>query len=1026
MRARRLLALATHSLHASMLDRTATAARAGAWAAPVRAGRRRASVAARLRPAVVMAGWRPYSVMAGGVRLAPAPSSAVSRRRVAATAAPAAAAAPSTAADLPKTFDPTVEEAAIYASWEASGAFAPSPEPRDPSLPPFVMAMPPPNVTGRLHMGHAMFVTLQDALARQARMAGRRTLWLPGTDHAGIATQLVVERELEGEGTSRLELGRDAFEARVWDWKARYGGAITSQLRSLGASCDWSRERFTLDAGLSAAVGEAFVRLADEGLVYRGAYLVNWSPSLRTAVSDLEVEYSEEAGTLYTFKYEVEGGAGADSALLVATTRPETIPGDAAVAVHPSDARFAHLVGKRAIVPLSGGRTVPIIADEAVDAEFGTGCLKITPGHDPADYEVGARHNLPIVNIMADDGSLNEAAGEYAGLDRAVARKQIWADLQAAGLAVSTAPHTSRVPRSQRGGDVVEPLVREQWFVRMAPLAAPALDAVRDGSVRIIPPRFANLYDGWLAGIRDWCVSRQLWWGHRIPVWYVHDTEEAADAAPGGRASTWVAARDDEDAAARAAAAHGPGKALRRETDVLDTWFSSALWPFSTLGWPNEEAPDYKAFYATSVLETGHDILFFWVARMMMMGIKLTGKAPFDTIYLHGLVRDEQGRKMSKSLGNVVDPVAVVADTGADALRHALATGTAAGQDLNLNPEKVTAARNLTNKLWNAGKFVLMALEREDGGEGGGATLVRPPPLDTSPAALASLPLAERWIMASFHAAVARSTAAYARLDFGDAGRAAADFFWGDFADWYVEAAKVRLYGDDKEAAATARAVLVHVFEGVLALSHPTMPFVTERLWRALPPAPGRSPNLMLAPWPTGGDVDGDAVALFSSLRGVVGAVRNARAEYGVELGRRVPAVVRAADEGVREALAGEMGVLASLAKLDPDASSVEGPAADGAPPTPGAVTAVVADGLEAVLPMAGLFDVAKEVARLDKARAKAVAAAEKAAARVADGRFAASAPPAIVAKATAEAEDAAAKVAAIDAKIAEVRALGQ
>jgi valyl-tRNA synthetase len=969
----------------------------------------------------------------GGVgRRAAPPPSAVEAASSAAPSPPTPSTSPSA---LPKVFDPDAEEAAIYASWEASGAFQPrDAAPGETNPPPyFSMAMPPPNVTGRLHMGHAMFVALQDALTRQARMAGRPTLWLPGTDHAGIATQLVVEKQLAAAGESRLALGRAAFEDRVWAWKRDYGGAITRQLRALGASCDWSRERFTLDDGLSAAVREAFVRLADDGLVYRGAYLVNWSPSLRTAVSDLEVEYAEEEGTLYTFKYPLAGAADPTSDgghLPVATTRPETIPGDAAVAVNPADPRYGHLVGKRAVVPGSGGRTIPIIADDGVDIEFGTGALKITPGHDPADYDIGVKHGLPVINIMDDAGALaGAAAGAYAGLDRFDARTRVWADLGAAGLAISTAPHTSRVPRSQRGGEIVEPLVREQWFVRMGPLAAPALAAVRDGATRVVPPRFAGLYDGWLTNIRDWCVSRQLWWGHRIPVWYVFDDAAAAAASPDGRSPRYVVARDDADAATRAAAAHGPGKVLRQETDVLDTWFSSALWPFSTLGWPADPAaaPDLARFYPTSVLETGHDILFFWVARMMMMGIKLTGRPPFHTIYLHGLVRDSAGRKMSKSVGNVVDPVDVIKGAGADALRHTLATGTAAGQDLNLNPEKVAAARNLTNKLWNAGKFVLMSLEAA--GEGGdGAPPVRPPPLDTSPAAVAALPLSDRWILAALATTVARVTAAYERHDFGDAGRAAADHFWGDFADWYVESAKPRLYaaGDaDPTSLARTRAVLLHAYEGALALLHPTMPFVTERLWRALPGAAGRSPDLITAAWPTvegAGGVDEGALAAHAVLRGVVGAIRNVRAEYGVELGRRVPATIAVADDGLRAALSAELDVIATLAKLDAGATEVVASApAAGA----GRAGAVVSDGVQVSLPLAGLFDVAKELARLAKARDKAAAVADKAAARVGDARFAANAPADVVAKARAEADDAAAKVAALDAKMEEVRRMG-
>ena len=921
-------------------------------------------------------------------------------------------------------------------------------------------------------MGHAMFVTLQDAMVRHARMQGRETLWLPGTDHAGIATQLVVERDLEKEGGSRLALGREAFEARVWEWKKRCGGSIAGQLKVLGASCDWSRERFTLDEGLSSAVREAFVRLSDDGLVYRGSYLVNWSPRLRTAVSDLEVEYSEETGKLYYFRYPVAQRDGTLSPawledgdfLPVATTRPETIPGDTAVAVHPDDPRFARFLGRRAVVPLSGAgvggedesltslRTIPIVGDEAVDREFGTGALKITPGHDPVDYEIGQRLKLEIRNIMSDDGTLNAAAGALlSGLDRFVAREKVWEILQSSGLSLKTEPHVSRVPRSQRGGEIVEPLVREQWFVKMQPLAEPALAAVRgpNPQTRLVPSRFSGVYEQWLSNIRDWCVSRQLWWGHRIPVWYVFESEAEAETSTDGRSGRWVAARSEEEArqrveagnikASSSSSATSTSFALRQETDVLDTWFSSALWPFSTLGWPDEGASDLARFYPTSTLETGHDILFFWVARMMMMGIKLTGKAPFDTVFLHGLVRDAEGRKMSKSLGNVVDPVDVVASVGADALRFTLATGTTPGQDLNLNPERLTSSRNLTNKLWNAGKFVLLALQREE--ESG--KLKRPAMpagiVDFSSSSFSSLPLTDRWILGSYHKAVARVSAAFDRLDYGDAGRGFAEFFWGDFTDWYVEAAKVRLNNvndstDAEEEAEATRAVLLYVFEGTLALAHPIMPFVTEKLWRALPKEEGeegrgeskkRSDDLISAAWPVAGAVDDSAMAHFSAAKELVTAVRNARAEYGVELGRRVPAALQVADQSCREALSAELAVVASLAKLDLGASSVSGmPDSDSASSSASSstVTAVVRDGLQVALPMAGLFDAVKELARLDKQRAKAAVAADKAAARLSDPKFASNAPPHVVAKATEEAEALAARVAAIDSKIEDVK----
>jgi valyl-tRNA synthetase len=782
-------------------------------------------------------------------------------------------------------------------------------------------------------------------------------------------------------------------------------------------------------------VAEAFVRLHDKGLVYRGSYLVNWAPGLQTAVSDLEVEYSEEPGTMYHFKYPVapldgaQDDGGSEAAFLpVATTRPETILGDTAVAVHPEDPRYAHLIGRHAVVPFSGGRRVPVIADAYVDRAFGTGALKVTPGHDANDYEIGQRHGLEILNIMNDDGTLNAAAGAYAGQDRFAARAALWADMRAAGLAIKEEPHTLRVPRSQRGGEIVEPLVREQWFVRMAGLAGPALAAVDSGETRIVPERFERTYRGWLDNIRDWCVSRQLWWGHRIPVWYVHDSAAAADAAPGGVAARYVVARSAADAAAAAAAAHGPGVVLRQEEDVLDTWFSSALWPFSTLGWPQEGAPDLARHYPTSVMETGHDILFFWVARMMMLGIELTGAAPFATVYLHGLVRDDKGRKMSKSLGNVVDPVETVAQYGADALRFTLATGTSPGQDVSLSMERVNASRNFTNKLWNAGKFVAFALEQAGAGAEPGEWARLGGVEFSSPGATAALALPERWIVGAMHAAAAEMTAAHERLDFAEAGRLLYDFVWSDFADWYIEAAKAKLYGGDPRQAAATREVLVYVYDGILRLAHPFMPFITEELWQALPP---RGPALIAAAWPADGlPTDPAAAAEFDALRATVRAVRNARAEYGVEPGRRVAATVAVADAGLRGALQREAAVLALLARLEPDqltfveAASSSGGDGSSAPGGGGRIELVVREGLEVYLPMAGLFDAAKEVERLQKQAAKLEKDAAALAARLSNPKFVGKAPPEVVAEVQAAAAEAAEQLAAVLDKVEKFRAL--
>jgi len=601
---------------------------------------------------------------------------------------------------LPKAYEPQTVEEELYNWWEESGFFQPEQQIEsglaDADAEPFVISMPPPNVTGALHLGHAITSSVEDMLIRYHRMLGRPTLWVPGTDHAGIATQSVVERKLEEQGTSREELGRERFIQEVWDWKDEYHGRITGQQRRMGISCDWHRERFTLDDGLSDAVREAFVRLYNEGLIYRGTYLVNWSPNLQTAVSDLEVEYSEEPGTLYFFKYRLQDS---EEHVPVATTRPETILGDTAVAVHPEDERYSHLIGQKVIVPILG-REIPIIGDEYVDREFGTGALKITPGHDPNDYEIGQRHDLPIINIMNKDATLDPEAGSYQGMDRFEARKKLWADMEAAGLTLKTQPHTLRVPRSQRGGEIIEPLISTQWFVKTEPLAKMAMEAVRSGEIEIVPKRFERTYFHWMENIRDWCISRQLWWGHRIPVWYGPDDHA-------------FAAHNASEAMEQAIAHYGETVPLEQEPDVLDTWFSSGLWPFSTLGWP-EQTEDLDRYYPTTVMETGYDIIFFWVARMIMLGMKFTGKIPFKTIYLHGLVRDETGRKMSKSLGNVMDPLDLIRDYGTDALRFSLLTGGTPGNDMKLSITRIESNRNFANKIWNAARFVIMNLADHD------------------------------------------------------------------------------------------------------------------------------------------------------------------------------------------------------------------------------------------------------------------------------------------------------------------------
>lgn len=924
--------------------------------------------------------------------------------------------------DLPKNFEHLAVEEPLYQWWEEQGYFHPNEA--APGAP-FVIPMPPPNVTGALHMGHAMFVTLQDVMTRSARMRGRKTLWLPGTDHAGIATQLVVERKLESEGVKRTDMTREEFVDRVWEWKAEYGGRIQQQIKRLGASCDWSRERFTLDEGLSESVLEAFITLHDRGLIYKGTYMVNWAPKLQTAVSDLEVEYSEEPGTLFYFKYPVEGGS-ADDYLPVATTRPETILGDTAVAVHPDDARYKHLIGKKCVVPLSGGRTVPIIGDTYVDMEFGTGALKITPGHDPNDYEIGKRVGLDMINILNKDGSMNANCGKYNGLDRSVVRTQLWKDMGDEGLVLKEEPYTLRVPRSQRGGEVIEPIVSEQWFCKMDSMAEPSLKAVETGELTIVPQRFEKIYKSWLTDIRDWCISRQLWWGHRIPVWYVHDSaEDLARACEGegkGSNKRYVVARNDAEAEQKAKAAYGDNIVLHREEDVLDTWFSSGLWPFSTQGWPNEDAPDMRNYFPASVLETGHDILFFWVARMIMMSYGMTGKLPFHTVFLHGLVRDAQGRKMSKSLGNVVDPLGVIAEQGTDALRFTLATGTAAGQDLNLNLERLASNRNFTNKIWNAGKFVLYSMD-EMSDEDRMALVDEGRALCADAAAIAKLPLAERWIVSKLNATVDHVTTAQDKYDFGEAGRATYTFFYDSFADWYIEGAKSRLYGDDAAASRMTKAVSLYVLDQTLRLLHPFVPYVTEEVWQALP---HRGEALIGQDWPAlNAHVDTNAVNAFENLQKVVTRIRNARAEYSVEPAKRIPAYVVCADAALNAELAAEINVIATLARLNIDECSVSTtPPAAFADAPENFVQIIINEQLEAYLPLAGLADPVKEIARLTKQQTKMEKEIAGLAGRVNSPSFTDKAPPAVVDKARKELSDLEEQLAAVVARVRQMESL--
>ncbi len=862
---------------------------------------------------------------------------------------------------LAKSYDFKPVERRLYAEWERSGYFRPRGEGT-----PFVISMPPPNITDRLHVGHALFVATEDLMIRHARMTGVPTLWLPGTDHASIATELQLRELLLSEGTSKHELGREAFLERAWQWKRKYGGIITEQLRRLGASCDWERERFTLDEGLSRAVTEAFVRLHERGLIYRGDYLINWSPGLQTAVSDLEVEYTEEEATLYYFKYRVDGF---EQPIPVATTRPETILGDTAVAVHPEDERYRKFIGATARVPILN-RPIPVIADEYVDREFGSGALKLTPGHDPADYQIGLRHKLPIVNAMNPDATMSEAAGPYAGLDRYACREQLWADMQAAGLTIRTVPYLQQVPRSQRGGEIIEPLISSQWFVRMQPLAEPALAAVREGRIRIVPDRFTKVYFNWLENIRDWCISRQLWWGHRIPAWHCANCREITVARQAPQRCS-----------------HCGSASLEQDPDVLDTWFSSGLWPFSTLGWP-EDTPDLRRFYPTTVMETGYDILFFWVARMIMMGLGFTGQVPFTTIYLHGLIRDERGRKMSKTLGNVIDPLELMDEYGTDALRFALLTGSGPGNDLSLSLERVAAGRNFANKLWNAGRLILGAIAAAPGSPAG-----KPP---RTPADI--------WILSRLNQVIREVDRLFAGHQYGEAGRQIHDFFWGEFADWYLELSKVQTEEGGDRAWLTGR-VLVHVFHNCLRLLHPYMPFVTEELFGALRsaceahpahygPKRGWEPALIVAKWAEAGPEEPweqEGVTAFRIVQELVTAIRNARAEKGVEAGRRIEAAIRAGDRA--EFLQSNRAALAWLARLDPDRLQIEA----ALEPPPNSVR-LVAGSVEAFLPFAGMLDLEAERRRIAEKLAGAQSELDRLEGLL-GGEFAQRAPPEVVAR---------------------------
>ena len=846
----------------------------------------------------------------------------------------------------------------MYRRWEEAELFH---VPAERVERPYVISIPPPNVTGVLHMGHGLNHAIQDVLIRWRRMQRYDAVWVPGTDHAGIATQNVVERELAKDGVSRRDLGREAFVERVWAWVHEYGGLILEQQRKIGDSCDWKRTRFTLDEGLSRAVREVFVRLYEKGLIYRGEYIINWCPRCGTALANEEVEHRDEPGKLYHIRYPsaVEGEEG----VVVATTRPETMLGDTAVAVHPDDPRHAARIGHDLVLPLVG-RRLPVIADEYVDLEFGTGALKVTPAHDPNDFEIGERHELPRVNVLQADGSISAEAPEaYRGLDRFEARERVLEDLQAGGFLVEVEDHLHAVGHCYRCGTVVEPWLSEQWFVRMKPLAEPALAAYRDGRLRFHPEHFGKKYEHWMENIRDWCISRQLWWGHRIPVWYCN--------ACGAE----IASREDPPECPECSGD------LQQDPDVLDTWFSSALWPFSTVGWP-DETDDLKALYPTNTLVTASEIIFFWVARMVMMGLEFIGELPFTDVVIHGTVRDHLGRRMAKSIGNGIDPLEVVERYGADAMRYTILSGAAMGTDIQLNYQDLDAAfavgRNFANKIWNAARFALPYLSEED--------------LATSPDDR-ELELADRWILSRFRGTTIEVTEALEAFRLHDAASAVYQFGWRELADWYIELAKPRLGGERGEASRSAASTtLAHALDGWMHLLHPIMPFVSEAIATRLP---GRSEKdtIVRGPWPEPPDSweDAAAEAAFAELQELVGQVRNLRAAYGIDPSRQLTVLVRGGREVLAEAMAAERQGISGLAR----AVFQE---AEDLPTEPGA-HAVLQSGAELFLPLAGVVDVGRELRRLEKELARLEGILEGSRSRLESPAFLEKAPAEVVAR---------------------------
>ncbi len=882
--------------------------------------------------------------------------------------------------ELPKGYEPAQVEQKWFAVWEGRGDFHAD---ENSSKPHYSIVIPPPNVTGVLHMGHALNNTLQDILCRWKRMTGHQVLWMPGTDHAGIATQNVVEKQLAAAGKDRHELGRDDFVERVWQWREESGGQIINQLKRLGASCDWQRERFTMDEGLSKAVREVFVRLYDDGLVYRDNRLINWCPRCHTALSDLEVEHDDKQGNLWHLRYPVQG---TDQYLVVATTRPETMLGDTAVAVNPEDERYRDLIGKKVLLPLVN-REIPIIADDYVDLEFGSGAVKITPAHDFNDFEMGKRHQLEFINILDESGVINENGGSYQGQDRYLARKSVVADLDTQGLLEKTEVYANAVGECYRCRTIIEPYMSKQWYVAVKPLAAEAIKAVETGVTKIVPAQWEKTYYEWMYNIQDWCVSRQIWWGHRIPAWFCDDCDEITVTKEDARVCK-----------------HCGSSNIRQETDVLDTWFSSALWPFSTMGWP-EQTTTLRKFYPTSCLVTGFDILFFWVARMMMMGIKFMDQVPFKEVYIHALVRDAQGQKMSKSKGNVIDPLTIVDEYGADAFRFTLCAFAAMGRDIKLSTERIGGYRNFVNKLWNASRFALMNLQD----------------FDPAQAKLTDFELSQvdQWILDRFAKTAAEVNKSLAEYKFNDVASALYSFTWHEFCDWYIELSKEDLYGDDPQAKLRAQTVLYTVLEGLLRLLHPLLPFVTEEIWQVLP---GERPavSIMQAEYPTTAfcPVDSVAVARMDLLMEVIRAIRNVRGELDLPPGKRIKVVLDCQSAESVQAIEAGQAYVKSLARVEVLEFGV-------AIEHPKQVSTQVAGDVEVLIPLADLVDVEEESARLEKEIKKVEKDVAFFSKKLSNEKFVANAPPQVLAKDRGKMAAAEEKLAILRQGLEKISALG-